>query len=78
MENIQNELNALKNDGWELVSVQNIRLDDGGLFSVAYLKRKKPTTHKKPISTPIYLILYQYIKQCKQVTRPCRAVWVWG
>ena len=29
MENIQNELNALKNDGWELVSVQNIRLDDG-------------------------------------------------
>jgi len=42
MENIQNELNALGNDGWELVSVQNIRLDDGGLFSVAYLKRKKP------------------------------------
>ena len=42
MENIQDELNALKNDGWELVSVQNIRLDDGGLFSVAYLKRKKP------------------------------------
>ena len=42
MENIQNELNALGNDGWELVSVQNIRLDDSGLFSVAYLKRKKP------------------------------------
>lgn len=42
MENIQNELNALGNDGWKLVSVQNIRLDDGGLFSVAYLKRKKP------------------------------------
>ena len=42
MENIQNELNSLGNDGWELVNVQNIRLDDGGLFSVAYLKRKKP------------------------------------
>jgi len=42
MENIQNELNTLGNDGWELVSVQNIRLDDGGLFTVAYLKRKKP------------------------------------
>jgi len=42
MENIQNELNDLGNDGWELVSVQNIRLDDGGLFTVAYLKRKKP------------------------------------
>jgi hypothetical protein len=41
IENIQNELNALGKDGWELVSVQNIRLEDGRLFTVAYLKRQK-------------------------------------
>ncbi|HUV98021.1 MAG TPA: DUF4177 domain-containing protein [Candidatus Paceibacterota bacterium] len=42
IESIQNELNALGKDGWELVSVQNIRLEDGRLFTVAYLKRRKP------------------------------------
>lgn len=42
IDSIQNELNALGNDGWELVSVQNIRLEDGRLFTVAYLKRQKP------------------------------------
>jgi hypothetical protein len=41
MESIQNELNILGKDGWELVSVQNIRLEDGRLFTVAYLKRQK-------------------------------------
>jgi hypothetical protein len=41
IESIQNELNALGKDGWELVSVQNIRLEDGRLFTVAYLKRQK-------------------------------------
>ena len=39
---IQDELNILGKDGWDLVSVQNIRLEDGRLFTVAYLKRKKP------------------------------------
>ena len=38
---IPDELNILGKDGWELVSVQNIRLEDGRLFTVAYLKRQK-------------------------------------
>jgi len=42
IESVQNELNDLGKDGWELVSVQNIRLEDGRLFTVAYLKRQKP------------------------------------
>jgi hypothetical protein len=42
IESIQNELNVLGKDGWELVSVQNIRLEDGRLFTVAYLKRRRP------------------------------------
>ncbi len=42
IESIQDELNALGEDGWGLVSVQNIRLEDGRLFTVAYLKRKIP------------------------------------
>ena len=39
---IQDELNILGKDGWDLVSVQNIRLEDGRLFTVAYLKRQIP------------------------------------
>ena len=42
IEGVQNELNDLVKDGWDLVSVQNIRLEDGRLFTVAYLKRQKP------------------------------------
>ena len=41
IESVQGELNVLGKDGWELVSVQNIRLEDGRLFTVAYLKRQK-------------------------------------
>ena len=41
IEGIQKELNVLGKDGWELVSVQNIRLEDGRLFTVAYLKRQE-------------------------------------
>ena len=41
IQNVQNELNTLGDEGWELVSVQNIRLETGMLFTVAYLKRKK-------------------------------------
>lgn len=41
MQNVQKELNALGEDGWEMVGVQNIRLETGMLFTVAYLKRKK-------------------------------------
>ena len=41
IQNIQNELNKLGKEGWELVSVQNVRLETGSLFTVAYLKREK-------------------------------------
>jgi len=41
IQNVQNELNELGEDGWELVSVQNVRLETGGLFTVAYLKKLK-------------------------------------
>jgi hypothetical protein len=41
IESVQDELNVLGKNGWELVSVQNIRLEDGRLFTVAYLKRQK-------------------------------------
>lgn len=41
IESVQDDLNVLGEDGWELVSVQNIRLEDGRLFTVAYLKRQK-------------------------------------
>ena len=42
IEGVQDELDVLGKDGWELVSVQNIRLEDGRLFTVVYLKRQKP------------------------------------
>ena len=42
IQNVQKELNDLGEEGWELVSVQNIRLETGMLFTVAYLKREKP------------------------------------
>ena len=41
IQNVQNELNTLGEEGWELVGVQNIRLETGMLFTVAYLKREK-------------------------------------
>ena len=41
IQNVQNELNSLGEEGWELVSIQNIRLETGMLFTVAYLKREK-------------------------------------
>ncbi|MCW4021810.1 MAG: hypothetical protein ACOWW1_08580 [archaeon] len=39
--NVEEDLNALGEEGWELVSVQNVRLETGSLFTVAYLKREK-------------------------------------
>jgi hypothetical protein len=41
IDNIQNDLNALGNEGWELVSIQDIHLSDDRIFTVAYLKRQK-------------------------------------
>lgn len=39
--NVQKELNKLGEEGWDLISIQNIRLETGMLFTVAYLKREK-------------------------------------
>jgi hypothetical protein len=41
IEDVQNDLNELGNDGWELVSIQGIHLLDDRMFTVAYLKRQK-------------------------------------
>jgi len=40
IQNVQREMNALGEEGWELVAVQNVRLETGSLFTVAYLKRE--------------------------------------
>ena len=41
IKNVQYELNQLGKNGWELVGIQNVRLETGSLFTVAYLKREK-------------------------------------
>jgi hypothetical protein len=41
IQNVQKDLNAMGEDGWNLVGVQNVRLETGSLFTVAYLKREK-------------------------------------
>lgn len=41
IDDVQNDLNALGHEGWELVSIQDISLPDGRMFTVAYLKRRK-------------------------------------
>ena len=41
IQNVQQELNALGEEGWDLAGVQNIRVETGMLFTVAYLKREK-------------------------------------
>lgn len=40
MDDVQNDLNTLGKESWELVSVQDISLQDGRMFTVAYLKRQ--------------------------------------
>jgi hypothetical protein len=39
IEDVQNDLNALGIEGWELVTVQDTSLLDGRMFTIAYLKR---------------------------------------
>ena len=41
IEDVQSDLNLLGKEGWELVSVQDISLQDGRMFTVAYLKKQK-------------------------------------
>jgi len=43
MEDVQNDLNSLGKEGWELVGVQDVSLPDGRRFTVVYLKRQKGT-----------------------------------
>ena len=43
IDDVQNDLNALGEDGWELVSIQDIHTADDRRFTVAYLKRPKKT-----------------------------------
>ncbi len=43
IQDVENDLNALGNEGWELVGIQDISLQDGRMFTVAYLKRQKRT-----------------------------------
>ena len=40
IDDVQKDLNTLGTEGWELVTVQDIRLPDGRMFTVAYLKRQ--------------------------------------
>ena len=41
IDDVQNDLNALGNEGWELVGIQDISLPDGRMFTVAYLKKQR-------------------------------------
>ncbi len=41
IENVQDDLNVLGKEGWELVGIQDVTLEDGRMFTVAYLKRQK-------------------------------------
>ena len=40
IENVQNDLNALGNEGWELVGIQDVHLSDDRVFTVVYFKRQ--------------------------------------
>jgi hypothetical protein len=40
IDDVQKDLNALGNEGWELVTVQDISLPDGRMFTVGYLKKQ--------------------------------------
>ncbi len=41
IDDVQNDLNNLGLEGWELVGVQDTSLQDGRRFTIAYLKRQK-------------------------------------
>ncbi len=66
IDDVQNDLNALGDEGWELVSVQDTSLADGRKYTVAYLKREKESTWKS-ISVG-RLSQYREAKQIVQAT----------
>jgi hypothetical protein len=41
IDDVQNDLNELGDEGWELAGVQDVSLQDGRGFTIAYLKRRK-------------------------------------
>lgn len=41
IEDVQNDLDKLGREGWELVGIQDTSLQDGRRFTIAYLKRQK-------------------------------------
>jgi hypothetical protein len=41
IDDVQNDLDNLGAEGWELVTIQDTTLQDGRRFTVAYLKRQK-------------------------------------
>jgi len=41
IDDVENELNELGKEGWELVSVQDTTMQDGRIFTVVYLRRQK-------------------------------------
>ena len=43
IDDVQNDLNSVGMEGWELVTIQDTTLGDGRRFTVAYLKRQKTT-----------------------------------
>ncbi len=43
IDEVEDELNALGKEGWELVSVQDASLQDGRIFTVIYLKKQLKT-----------------------------------
>ncbi len=53
MQDVENELNLLGNEEWELVSVQDTTLADGRNFTVAYLKREKRVHYEPGIEVGI-------------------------
>jgi len=44
MEDVQKDLNSLGEEGWELVSIQDITLEDKRKFTVAYFKRQSASS----------------------------------
>ena len=41
IDDVQNDLDNIGKEGWELVTIQDTSLQDGRMFTVAYLKRQK-------------------------------------
>jgi len=41
IDDVQNDLNKLDAEGWELAGIQNVSLQDTRLFTIAYLKKPR-------------------------------------